>query len=441
MRSRCGFMKATVAFAVLVIALLAPLLMSAQSAPRVPVISLRDTIQPVSEEYLARGLKLAADQHADAVLVELDTPGGLLDSTRDMVRMILDSPVPVIFWVGPSGSRAGSAGFFLLEAADIASMAPGTNAGASHPVVEGKTLDPIMKQKLENDTTAFLRSYTSRRGRNPAAAEEAVMNSKSYSDQEAKQLGLIDLIAPNPSALLDAIDGRTIKHFDGSATTLHTRGAVLTAVEPTIREHILDKLMDPNLALLILVIGGLLVYLEFNTPGTIVPGAIGTLLVLLSLFALNLLPVRYTAVALLLAAFVLLVLEAKFSSHGVLAGAGILSMVIGALTLVAAPIPELRVHAATAISLAFAFGLITVFLVRLAVRARRRKAKTGLEALVGEVGVAMQALENTGQVLVRGELWQAESSAPVAAGRQIRVRGFRSLSLLVEQIPVNGPQA
>lgn len=437
-----GCVTATIALLLGLMGLLCPLRAAGQqNTPHVLVIPLRDTIQPVSEEYLARGLKRAADQRADAVLVELDTPGGLLDSTRNMVRMILDSQVPVIFWVGPSGSRAGSAGFFLLESADLAAMSPGTNAGAAHPVIEGKTLDPVMKQKIENDATAFLRSYTTRRGRNPAAAEEAVMNSKSYSDQEAKQLGLIDVIAPTQTALLDSIDGRVIKRFDGTTTTLRTRGAQLTTMGLTIREQILDKLMDPNLALLILVIGALLIYLEFNTPGTIVPGALGTLLVLLSLFALNLLPVRYTAVALLLAAFVLLLLEAKFASHGVLAAAGILSMVIGALTLVAAPIPELRVHTATAISLAVAFGGITVFLVRLAVRARRRKVKTGLEALVGEVGVAMQSLQNTGQVMVHGELWQAESSAPVLAGQQVRVRGFRSLNLLVEQIPVNGPQA
>ena len=345
---------------------------------------------------MPRGLKYAADTHAEAIIIELDTPGGLLDSTRNMVRQILDSPVPVIVYVGPSGSRAGSAGFFLLEAADIAAMAPGTNAGASHPVVEVGKLDPVMKQKVENDTSAFLRSYVTQRKRNADAANQAVMDSKSYT-AEAKQLGLIELIAGNTDELLRALDGRTLTRFNGQTVTLRTQGAAVLTVPPTLREKVLDRLMDPNLALLILVVGALLIYLEFNTPGTIVPGALGTLLVLLALFALNLLPLRYMSVLLILAAFALLLLEAKFASHGVLAAAGIISLIFGAITLVAAPIPELRVHPATAIALGFAFGLVTVFLVRLAIRARRRKSRTGVDALLGEIGVAMQPLAPDGQ--------------------------------------------
>ena len=342
------------------------------------VIHLDDTIQPISADYMARGLDLAAAQHASAVLIEINTPGGLLDSMRQMVSRILASPVPVIVYVAPSGSRAGSAGFFLLEAADVAAMAPGSNAGAAHPVVEGgPKLDDIMKQKLENDTAAFLRSYVARRGRNVAAAEDAVRASKSYSDQEALQLKLIDLVAPDDATLLNTIDGRTITRFDGSKAVLHTRDARLVAVEPTLREKILDRLTDPNLAVLVLVIGALLIYVEFNTPGTIIPGTLGTILVLLAIFSLNLLPVRYTSVMLLVAAFVLLILEAKFATHGVLAAAGILSLVIGSLTLVDAPIPELRVHLATALSTGLAFGLITVFLLRLALKARRSKSRMG----------------------------------------------------------------
>ena len=298
--------------------------------PRVVVMHLDGTIQPISADYLARGLDLAAAQHASAVLIEIDTPGGLLDSMRQMVGKILASPVPVIVYVAPSGSRAGSAGFFLLEAADVAAMAPGSNAGAAHPVVMGAKLDDTMKQKLENDTAAFLRSYVARRGRNVDAAEDAVRASKSYSDKEAQQLNLIDVIAPDETALLNTLDGRTITRFDGSKVVLHTRDAQLVAVDPTLREEILDRLTDPNLAVLVLVIGGLLIYVEFNTPGTIVPGTLGTIMVLIALFALNLLPVRYTSVMLLVAAFVLLILEAHFATHGVLAGAGILALVFGA---------------------------------------------------------------------------------------------------------------
>jgi membrane-bound serine protease (ClpP class) len=411
------------------------------AAPQVVVLHLNDTIQPISEEYLARGLKHAADIHAEAILIELNTPGGLLETTREMVRQILDSSVPVIVYVAPSGSRAGSAGFFLLEAADIAAMAPGTNAGASHPVIEGGAQpDPVMKQKMENDTTAFLRSFVEMRKRNTSAAEDAVLNSKSYTEQEALKLNLITLIASSERELLDAVDGRTITRFNGSSTFLHTKGAELVVVDPILREGLLDKLADPNLAVLCLILGGLLIYLEFNVPGTIVPGALGTLLVLISLFSLNLLPVHYTAVMLIVGALVLLVLEAKFASHGVLAAAGTLCLVFGLLTLVDGPIPELRVHLATAIAAGAAFALITIFLVRMAVRARRNKSVMGVDALIGQTAVAQQPLAPSGQVLVHGELWQAESPDPVEPGEQVKVRGVRSLTLLVDRIPTTIPE-
>jgi membrane-bound serine protease (ClpP class) len=402
--------------------------------PRVVLIKINDTIQPISADYMERGLDAAAAQHASAVLIEINTPGGLLDSMRQMVSKVIASPVPVIVYVAPSGSRAGSAGFFLLEAADVAAMAPGTNAGAAHPVVEGVKLDDTMKQKLENDTAAFLRSYVDRRGRNVQAAEDAVRSSKSYSDSEALKLKLIDLIAPDDAALLNDLDGRTITRFDGAKVVLHTRGAQLVAVDPTLREEILDRLTNPNLAVLVLVVGGLLIYVEFNTPGTIIPGTLGTIMVLLALFALNLLPVRYTSVMLLIAAFALLILEAHFATHGVLAAAGIVALVFGALTLVDAPIPEMRVHLATALSTGLAFGLITVFLLRLAMRARRSKVRMGGDAMIGLIAVVTQPLAPIGQVMVNGELWQAESVTPAAPGDQVRVRGLRDLTLLVERV-------
>ncbi len=406
-----------------------------QPRPEVVLIHLDDTIQPISADYLARGLNLAASQHANAVLIEMDTPGGLLDSMRKMVGAIIASPVPVITYVTPSGSRAGSAGFFLLEASDIAAMAPGTNAGAAHPVVEGAKIGDTMKQKLENDAAAFLRSFVSRRGRNVAAAEDAVRNSKSYSDREAQQLGLIDLVAPDQAALLNSLDGRTVTRLDGNKATLHTRGATVVSVTPTLREEILDRLTDPNLAFLILVVGGLLIYVEFNAPGTIIPGTLGTILVLLALFALNLLPVRYTSVMLILAAFVLFVLEAKFASHGVLAGAGIICLIFGSLTLVAGPIPEMRVHLGTALGAGIGFGLITVFLLRLALRARRGKMKMGGEALIGQIAVVTQALDPSGQVLLNGELWLAESQAAY------RARSQGSSACAQRSHPVGGPDS
>jgi len=407
----------------------------AQTKPEVLRLTLHDTIQPITSDYLERGLHAAADQHAAAVLISLGTPGGLLSSTRTIVAAIEQSPVPVIVFISPSGSRAGSAGFFLLEAADIAAMAPGTNAGAAHPVVEGAQLDPIMKMKLENDTAAFLRSYVTRRGRNAQAAEDAVRNSKSYSDTEALQLKLIDLTAPNDTALLAALDGREIHHFDGSATTLHLRGAHIVSFAPSTRERLLTRLASPDLAVFLLVVGGLLIYLEFNVPGTVVPGALGTLLVLLGLFGLNLLPVRHTAVVLLLAAMVMIVLETKFASHGILALAGTAALVFGLATLVDGPIDELRVHLGVAIGAGIGFGAISFTLAWVALRARRSKVLLGPQAMLGGLGVARTTLEPTGQIEIRGELWQAilsDHGNPLPVGSSVRVLAVDGLLLIVE---------
>lgn len=415
---------------------LAPVTQAQNSS--VVVLHLDDTIQPISADYLKRGLDRAAELHAGAVLIELNTPGGLLDSMRDMVGDILASPVPVIVYVTPAGSRAGSAGFFLMESADIAAMAPGTEAGAAHPVVEVGQVSDTMKEKILNDALAFLRSYVSVRGRNVDAAQEAVTHSKSYTADEALQLKLIDLVAPNESTLLNDLDGRTVKRFNGATAVLHTKSAQLVTVDENTREAIMDRLMDPNLAVLILMGGALLIYLEFNHPGTIVPGTLGTLLVLLALFSLNLLPVRYTSLALIAGALVLIVLEAKFPSHGILALTGTAALILGTLTLVAGPIPQMRVQLATAVSVGLAFGLITTLLVRLAWRARQNKVLSGPEALVGELGVAQQEIAPQGQILVHGELWLARAAAPIGTGERVRVRAVDGLTLLVE--PLTSPQ-
>jgi membrane-bound serine protease (ClpP class) len=404
------------------------------SKPIVVKLTIHDTVQPITADYLQRGLDAAARLHAAAVIVSLGTPGGLLESTRVMVESIEKSPIPVIVYISPTGSRAGSAGFFLLEAADVAAMAPGTNAGASHPVTEGREPDAILKQKIENDAAAFLRSFVSRRGRNVQAAEDAVRNSKSYSDEEALNLKLIDLIATSDQSLLSSLDGRQIKRFDGSNVTLHLGGAAITAVSPSMRERLLTRLTDPNLAVLLLVLGGLLIYLEFNVPGTIIPGSLGTLLVLLSLFGLNLLPIRHTAILLLIAAVVLMVLETKFASHGMLALAGTISLVFGLATLVNSSAPEMQVHTGTALGAGIGFGAISFGLAWIALRARRGKVLTGPQAMLGAIAVTQTPLTPNGQVEIRGELWQAslrgQSSLP--AGASVLVRSVEGLTLIVE---------
>jgi len=431
-------MKPALTFLIALVLCLLPAILVADppTQPRVVKLTIHDTIQPITADYLQRALDEATRQHASAVLLSLGTPGGLLDSTRAMVQSIENSPVPVIVFISPSGSRAGSAGFFLLEAADIAAMAPGTNAGAAHPIVEGRTLDPVLKEKIENDAAAFLRSYSGRRGRNIKAAEDAIRNSKSYSDDEALKLKLIDIVAPDDASLLAALDNREIHRFNGTTETLHLRNAVITTTPPSLRERLLSRLTNPNVAVLLLVLGGLLIYLEFNVPGTVVPGTIGTLLVLLALFGLNLLPIRHTAVALLLAAFVLMLLEVKFASHGALALAGIICLIFGLATLVDAPIPELRVHYATAIGAGLGFGSISFGLAWIAFRAHRSKVLTGAPAMIGATAIAATPLQPSGQVEIRGELWQARlsgtSSLPI--GAPVIVRSIDGLTLLVEPV-------
>jgi membrane-bound serine protease (ClpP class) len=351
---------------------------------------------------------------------------------RSMCGAILSSRVPVIVYVAPSGARAGSAGFYLLEAADIAAMAPGTNAGAAHVVSEFGKIDDTMMQKIENDSEALLRSYVAKRGRNATAATAAAASSHSYTAEEALDQHLIDLIANNDAQLLAALDGRAITRMDGSKQVLHLSGARVQTLKPTLRDALLGWLVNPDIALLLLVMGALLIYLEFNAPGTIVPGALGTLMLLLGIFGLDLLPIRFTAVLLLLAAMALLLLEAKFGGHGVLAIAGIVCLTFGMLTLVAAPVPEMAVSPAIALAVSIAFGAITVFLVRLAIRARKMKTRIGAEAMVGCKATAMEPMNPEGHVLVEGEIWLAVAKDPVASGAIMRVAGYEQLLLRVE---------
>jgi membrane-bound serine protease (ClpP class) len=421
------------------LALLLPLPAQSPSTPLVVKLTIHDTIQPITAEYLKRGLDDAASRNAAAVLISMGTPGGLLDSTREMVADIEASPAPVIIFIEPSGSRAGSAGFFLLEAADVAAMAPGTNAGAAHPILEGTTMDDVLKQKIENDAAAFLRSYVQVRGRNAAAAEDGVRNSKSYSESEALKLNLIDAVAPNDDALLAQLNGKTIKRFNGASVTLNFAHATIDPLPPSTRERLLTRLTSPDLDVLLLMCGGLLIYLEFHVPGTIVPGALGTLMVLLAIFGLNLLPVQHTAILLLFAALALMVLEAKFASHGVLGVAGILCLVFGLATLVNGPSPEMRVHFGVAAGAGVGFGVVTFGLAWLAFKARQAKRLTGPQAMVGQSAVTMTPVLPTGelpvgQVEVRGEIWKAAlppNAPPIPAGTAVTVRAVNNLTLTV----------
>lgn len=399
-------------------------------------ITVDDTIQPVTDEYIGRALDEAKLRGDKAVLIELNTPGGLLDSTRNIITKILNSEVPVIIYVAPTGSRGASAGFFILESADIAAMAPGTNTGAAHPVtIGGGKVDDVMKAKMENDSAAFMRSFVAKRGRNVQIAESAVRESKSFSDAEALKNNLIDLVAANQEDLLKQVQGRTIKRFNGQQVKLDLAGQPVRNYEMTLKQRILAYIMDPNVAFILLAIGALALYAEFNHPGAVLPGTVGVVFILLAAFALNLLPVRHAALLMILASFILFGLEAKFAAHGVLGIGGIVMLTLGALLLVDAPIPEMRVRLLTALAVSIPVGLITIFLMSIALKARRNKVVTGSQGMIGEVGVARTALDPTGKVFVHGEIWDAVSTTPVPAGEQVVIRRVDGLQLRVEPVP------
>jgi membrane-bound serine protease (ClpP class) len=414
--------------------LLALFATSVAAANSIVKIRVDDTIQPITAEYIDRAIEHARQTNADAVLIELSTPGGLLDSTRTIIQTILASPVPVIIYVAPSGARAASAGFFILEAGDVAAMAPGTNTGAAHPVtLGGEKMDDTMKAKVENDSAAFMRSYVGPRGRNVQLAETAVRESKSWTDQEALQQHLIDVVARDQNDLLHQLDGRTIKRFDGKTAKLHLAGDPIDELPMTLKQRILNFLLDPNIAFLVLAVGALALYAEFNHPGAIVPGVVGVVFILLALFALNLLPTRYASLTLILAAFVLFALEAKFATHGILGLGGIVLLTLGGLLLVDGPIPQMRVQLWTALGVSVPLGLITVFLMTIALRARRSKVVTGLQGMIGAVGEARTDIDPEGKVFVQGELWNAHARARVGLGDHVVVRKVEGLELEVEK--------
>jgi membrane-bound serine protease (ClpP class) len=406
-------------------------------------ITVNDTIQPISAEYISRAIDEAQRSNDKAILIEINTPGGLVSSTREIIEKITGSSVPVIIYVTPTGGHAGSAGIFILESADVAAMSPGTAAGAAHPVtfigpVQVKP-DDEMNRKIENDAAALIRSVASKRGRNVEAAESAVRESKSFTEQEALTSHLIDYIASSPEDLFRQMQGKTFKRFNGQSATLDLSGQQFVAFNMTLKEHILDELMNPDVAFVLLVIGAFALYFEFNHPGAVIPGTVGVVFILVAAFALNLLPTRFAALGLILGAFALFAAEAKFASHGVLTAGGIALLTLGGLLLVDSPVPEMRVHLLTALAVSIPFGLITAFLMTIALKARRNKVVTGAQGLVGETAVAQTALTPQGKVFIHGELWDATASSPLPIGQLVVVRKIDGLTLQVEPLGATPP--
>jgi len=403
--------------------LLCPVLASA-SVIRIRVDA---PIHPITAEYVVRSLDRADRDDADLVVLTLDTPGGLDTSMREIIEKIVNARTPVAAFVGPSGARSASAGFFIALACDIFAMAPGTSTGAAHPVgvsLTGSSMDKTAEEKVVNDAASYIRTIAGKRGRNVGMAEDAVRKSLAYTDQEALDGGLIDLVVGSEEDLIVRLDGRVVKRFDGSERTLALLGKPVVELPMTFRQRFLLTIANPNLAYILLMIGLIGLYFEFSHPGAILPGVLGGISLLLAVFAFQILPINYVGLGLIGLAVILFILEVKVQSFGMLAVGGIAAMIIGSLMLVKSPIPELRPGLRFVLPVALGVSLIVVFLLTLVLKAHSRRSFSGREGMIGETGTARTDLSPSGKVFVHGEIWEAEADGPVRAGEKVKVVAF-----------------
>jgi len=413
------------------------------AAPLVVELRLNDMVEPVLANYIDEGLQDAAQRHAALVLITMDTPGGLSDSMTDMIHHILESPVPVAVYVAPMGARGASAGFFILLSADVAAMAPGTHTGASTPILMpgGFTIpiDEVLRKKINNDATAFLRSFTEKRGRNPKLAETAVTDARAFTEKEALEGHLIDLIADDSDDLLRQLNGREITRFDGKTAKLNLEAYSRSEFQLSARQKFLTRIVQPDVFFLLLMIGVLGLYTEFTHPGAVAPGVIGGICAVLALYAMHLLPVNFAGVLLILLALALFIMEAKLASHGVLLAGGIVAMFLGALFLIRSPLTPGGVSVGVALAVTLPFAFLAVFLMRLVLKSRKWKTATGKEELMGEEGVVTTTIPANGEGMIRvhGELWRARAGASAMEGTTVRVLRVEGLKLIVE--PVQAP--
>lgn len=413
------------------------------SGPSVLELKLDGVVEPILATYIDEGLQDAARRHASLVVITMDTPGGLSDSMEKIVQQILASPVPVAVYVSPTGARGASAGFYILLSADIAAMAPATHTGSATPVIAiggafPMQIDEAYRKKLNNDATAFLRSFTERRGRNPGLAEKAITEGKAFTEKECLDAKMIDLVASSPDDLVQQLDGQTITRFDGTKVTLALKNAARTPFELSARQKFLSRIVEPDIFFLLLILGALGLYTEFTHPGVIAPGVIGGICMVLALYDMHFLPVNLAGLFLIALSIVFFILEAKAPSHGVLALGGIVSMFLGALFLVRSPLTAGGVSLGVAVSATLPFGVITVVLMRLVLRSRKWKTVTGREELIGATATVTEELKAgaEGMVRVHGELWRAVSSQPVPEGKIVQVTKVEGLKLFVEPVEV-----
>lgn len=415
---------------------------SAPPASNVYELQIDGEIEPILADYIVNGITHANDSHADLILITINTPGGLDTAMRAIIHAILTSRVPVVTYVSPTGSRAASAGYFILLSADVDAMSPGTETGAASPImaIGGAPIqiDETLRKKILNDATAYLRSYVSKRGRNVELAATAVTDAKAFSDSEALNGKLIDLVASSPEDLLAKLDGRTITRLNGSTERLSLSHPVVIIHDMTGREKFLSRIVQPDAFFILLILGALGLYIEFTHPGMFAPGVFGALCLLLALFAMHLLPVSLTGFLLIVCSLVLFVLEAKFPTHGVLGVGGVIAMVLGALFLVRSPLTGMGVSLGTALGVAIPVAIIIIILMRLVLRSFAWKQSTGREELMGVDADVTEAIEGgaAGMVFIHGELWRAVGlgGQSISKGARVRVRKIVGLTLEVEPV-------
>lgn len=387
-------------------------------------ITVNAAIHPVTSEYIRNSIDIAEKENAHLIIICLNTPGGLDSSMREIIERILSSEVPVAAYVTPSGGRSASAGFFIAIACDIFVMAPGTNTGAAHPVgvsITGQQMDKTMEEKVTHDAASYIKSISEKRGRNTKMAEDAVRKSLSYTEKEALKGNLIDLIANNEQEIVDYFNGRSIKRFNGEELLLELEGDEITEISMSARQKFLLTISNPNLAYILFMIGLLGLYFEFSNPGAIIPGVVGAISLLLAIFAFQILPINYVGLMLILLAIGLFILEIKIQSYGILSIGGIISMIIGSTMLINSPIPELRPSLNFIIPVAIGVSLIIIFLIFITVRAHSKKASTGKEGLIGEIGTVQKDLNPEGTVFIHGEIWNAEAPEEIPKGAKVKV--------------------
>jgi membrane-bound serine protease (ClpP class) len=417
------------------------------ASPIVLELKLLGEVEPILANYITEGLTEAERRHAALVLITMDTPGGLSDSMRDIIQHILSSPVPIAVYVSPTGARGASAGFFILLSADVAAMAQGTHTGAASPLIGvgayPVAIDETLRRKITNDATAFLRSFADKRGRNPSLAETAVTDAKAFTEKEALDGKLIDLIAASEDDLLRQLDGRQITRFDGTKIKLSLSNPLRAPFELSARQKFLARIVEPDAFFVLLILGVLGLYTEFTHPGMVAPGVVGGICLVLALYAMHILPVNLAGVFLILLALALFILEAKYTSHGVLLAGGIVSMLLGAIFLIRSPLTAGGVSLGVAIAATLPFAALTVLLMRLVLRSRKWKTSTGREELIGAQGVVVSPLPpgSEGMIRIHGELWRAVSAQPLPEGKPVRVLRVEGLKLYVEPVEAAAPAA